>query len=298
MKLTYKLSKFSFIVLEVVIIAGCANHSYTKHYDDGVVYASQGDLEIAKKEFKKSLELYRFFSPSIRSSEIIDDMNQGIIERETATLFIKGISYANQKAYEQAINEYTLVIGKRPKYALAYDSRGSAYLETGEYDLAIKDFNTAIAITPQFLEAYVNRGIAYVGKSQYELATQDYQKAIELDPKFDFSYVNLGLLYQKQNQLEQAIHNYTLALNINARLADAYYNRANALRDLGKYDLAITDYNEAIKINRDIAAYYSNRGYVHLVSLGHPIMGCLDLQKACKLGECENYNVAVQNDDC
>jgi len=298
MKLTYRISNFFFIVLAAITIAGCASPSYVKHYDDGVVYASQGDLEIAKKEFNKSLEIYRFFGPSVRSSEIIDNMDKGIIEKETATLFIKGISYANQKLYDQAISAYTRVIEKEPSYARAFDSRGSAYFETGEYELAIKDFNTAIILNPQFVEAYVNRGIAYVGKSQYELAMQNYQKAIEIDPNFDLAYVNFGLLYQEQKQYEQAINNYTIALNINPKHADAYHHRANAQRDLGSYDLAIEDYNKAIKINRDAAVYYSNRGYVHLVNLGHPIMGCLDLQKACKLGECENYNAAVQNNDC
>lgn len=298
MKATHRIINFSFIVLAVISIAGCANPSYKKHYADAVAYASQGNLEIANKEFKRSLEIYRFFSPSIRSGEIIDDMNQGKIEQETVALFIKGISYANQRLFKQAINEYSLVIENSPEYALAYESRGSAYIETGEYDLAINDFNTAITLESQISEAYVNRGVAYVGKSQYELAMQDYQKAIELDPNLDFSYVNLGLLYQKQNQLEKAIHNYTLALNVNGRNADAYYGRANALRDLGKYDLAIRDYNEAIKINRDVAVYYSNRGNVHLVKLGHPIMGCLDLQNACKLGECKYYNAAVKKNDC
>ena len=75
--------------------------------------------------------------------------------------------------------------------------------------------------------------------------------------------------------------------------AEAYSNRANLHHILGKYDLAIKDYNKAIEFNPNAAVLYSNRGYVHLVRLGHEIKGCLDLQRACKLGECKYYDAAV-----
>ena len=76
MNLTYKIFNFSFIVLAIITISSCAHRSYKEPYDKGVVYASQGSFEIARKEFDKSLEIYRFFGPSIRSIEIIDDMNK------------------------------------------------------------------------------------------------------------------------------------------------------------------------------------------------------------------------------
>ena len=298
MNLTFKIFNFSFIVITLITVISCAHRSYEEPYDKGVVYASQGSFDIAKKEFNKSLEIYRFFSPSIRSIEIIDDMNKGKITKETATLIFLGISNSNKKLYDHVINDYSRIIEKTPKYARVYDLRGSTYFKIGKYSLAIKDYNTAIAIDSKFTEAYINRGIAYVGKSQYELAIQDYQKAIELDPSFDLAYVNLGFIYEVQKLYEQAIKNYTSALDINSKNAEAYYNRGNVRHNLGRYDLAIEDYNKAIEIKPGAAVLYSRRGYVHLVELGHEIKGCLDLQKACKLGECENYDAAVQRDDC
>ena len=298
MNLTYKIFNFSFIVLAAITIISCAHRSYEEPYDKGVAYASQGNFEFAKKEFNKSLEIYRFFGPSIRSAEIIDDMNKGKISKEAASLIFLGLSNSNKKLYDQVIIDYNQIIEKNPKYSRVYDLRGSTYYKIGKPDLAIKDYNMAIAIDPEFTEAYINRGIAYAGKSQYDPAIQDYQKAIELDPGFDLAYLNLGFVYEEQEMYRQAITNYTSALDINSSNAEAYYNRANVHHNLGKHDLAIKDYNKAIENKPGSAVFYSRRGYVHLVELGHEIKGCLDLQKACKLGECENYNAAVQRDDC
>ena len=298
MNLTYKIFNFPFIVLTIKTIISCAHRSYKEPYDKGVVYASQGSFEIAKKEFNKSLEINRFFGPSIRSIEIIEDMNKGKITKETAALIFMEISNSNKKLYDQAINDYSRIIEKNPKYARVYELRGGTYFKIGEYGLAIKDYNTAIEIDSVFTEAYVNRGVAYAGKGQYELAIQDYQKAIEINPSFDLAYVNLGFVNEEKKLYEQAIKNYTSALDINSRNAEAYYNRGNVHHSLGSHDLAIKDYNKAIEIKPGAAVFYSRRGYVHLVELGHEIKGCLDLQKACKLGECENYDAAVQRDDC
>lgn len=293
-----KIFNLSFIVLAIVFIIGCAHRSYIEPYDKGVVYASQGSFEIARKEFNESLEIYRFFGPSIRSIEIIDDMNNRKITKETAVLLFAGISSANKKLYEQAIYDYSRAIEKHPEYARVYELRGSTYFKNGEYGLAIKDYNTVIEIDSEFTEAYVSRGVAYAGKGQYELAIQDYHKAIELNPGFDLAFVKLGFVYEEQKLYEKAIKNYTSALDINSRNAEAYYNRGNVHHSLGMHDLAIKDYNEAAEIKPGDAVLYSRRGYVHLVELGHEIKGCLDLQRACKLGECENYNAAVQRDDC
>lgn len=298
MNLAYKIFNFSFIVLTIITISSCAHRSYKEPYDKGVVYASQGSFEIARKEFDKSLEIYRFFGPSIRSVEIIEDMNKGKITKETAALLFMEISNSNKKLYDQAINGYSRIIETNQKYARVYEFRGGTYFKIREYGLAIKDYNTAIEIDSEFTEAYVNRGVAYAGKGQYELAIQDYQKAIELDPSFDMAYVNLGYVNEEKKLYEQAIKYYTSALDINSRNAEAYYSRGNVYHSLGSHDLAIKDYNKAIEFKPGDAVLYSRRGYVHLVELGHEIKGCLDLQKACKLGECDNYDAAVQRDDC
>jgi tetratricopeptide (TPR) repeat protein len=289
---------FSFAVLLAVFITGCAHRSYVEPYDRGVVLASQGNYEGAKQAFISSLDVYQYFTPSVRSIEIIDDMNKGVISKDTAALIFTGISNADKKLYGQAIIDYSRAIDDNPEYAYLYVLRGSAYSKTGKLDLAVNDYNTSITLDPEIAETYINRGFTYAGESQYESAIRDYKKAIELDPNLDLAYLKSGVVYEAQEQYEHAVKSYTSAIEINPMNAEAYSRRANLHHILGKYDLAIKDYNEAIEFNPDAAVLYSNRGYVHLVRLGHEIKGCLDLQRACKLGECKYYDAAVQRDDC
>jgi tetratricopeptide (TPR) repeat protein len=288
----------SFVALLIVFITGCAHRSYFEPYDRGVALASQGNYKVAKQEFMNSLDVYQYFTPSIRSIEIIDDMNKGIISRDTAALIFAAVSNSDKKLYDQAIIGYNRAIDNSPEYAYLYVLRGSVYSKNGEHDMAINDYNTTITIDPGIAETYINRGITYADKNQYESAIQDYQKAIELDPNLDLAYLNSGVVYEVQKLYDSAVKNYTSAIEINPVNAEAYTKRANLHHILGKYDLAIKDYNNAIEFNPDVAVLYSNRGYVHLVRLGHEIKGCLDLQRACKLGECEYYDAAVQRDDC
>ena len=42
-----------------------------------------------------------------------------------------------------------------------YNNRGLAYAEQGDYQQAISDYNLAIQINPQYAKAYGNRGNAY-----------------------------------------------------------------------------------------------------------------------------------------
>lgn len=298
MKITCNVFTFSFIVLLAMITIGCAHRSYVEPYDRGVTFAFQGNYEVAKQEFMNSLDIYQYFTPSIRSIEIIDDMNKGIISKDTAALIFTGIYNSDKKLYDQGIIGYNRAIDNNPEYAYLYVLRGRAYSKTGEHDLAINDYNTSIKVDPEIAETYIYRGITYAEKSHYESAIQDYQKAIKLDPNLDLAYLNLGVVYEAQTLYEYAVKYYTFAIDINPMNAEAYSNRANLYHNLGNYYLAIKDYNRAIELNPGDAVLYSNRGYVHLVRLKHVTKGCLNLRRACELGECEYYDAAVQRDHC
>ena len=79
---------------------------------------------------------------------------------------------------------------------------------------------------------------------------------------------------------------------------NAYNNRGVAYLGKDQYDQAISDYSKAIEINPKYANAYNNRGYIYLVKLGNKVKACADWKKACELGKCKNYNLAIENGDC
>jgi tetratricopeptide (TPR) repeat protein len=59
--------------------------------------------------------------------------------------------------------------------------RGAAYLKKGLYDKAIEDFTKVIERFPRYPEYYRSRGIAYELMGLYDKAQEDFKKAMELE---------------------------------------------------------------------------------------------------------------------
>jgi tetratricopeptide (TPR) repeat protein len=171
----------------------------------GVDYAAQGKFKEANEEFAKALKVDPSFGPAKRASKVMKDVSDQKLEGQTAVQYFKGISYAIQGQYEQAISHYNQAIEINPTFASAYISRGVAYAQSrGQYDQALSDFSKAIEISPQFAKAYKDRGFTYYKKGQYDQAITDYSKAVEINPKFAEAYFNRAVAYYSKGEYEKA----------------------------------------------------------------------------------------------
>ncbi|MFA5323745.1 MAG: tetratricopeptide repeat protein [Smithella sp.] len=174
-----------------------------------------------------------------------------------------GLSLFIEGNKKNIIEHYTEAIHLKPNYVTAYHNRGLAYIKLGQYRLAIEDFDKAIALRPNHRIHYLDRGSAYFHLGQYQRAVEDYNKAIHLQPEY----------------------------------AEAYNNRGSAYFHLGQYQRAVEDYNKAIHLQPDYAEVYQNRGFVYLNN-GNKNLGCLDVQKACKLGNCKALSLTKKKGVC
>ena len=190
-----------FLSIGLCYAQNVAGQSTTK----GVDYAAQGKFKEAKEEFARALKVDPSFGPAKRASKVMKDVSDQKIESQTAVHYFKGISYAINGQYDQAISHYNQAIEINPTFANAYISRGVAYAQSrGQYDQAISDFSKAIEISPQFAKAYKDRGFAYYKKGQYDQAISDYSKAIEINPRFADAYFNRAVAYYSKGEYEKA----------------------------------------------------------------------------------------------
>jgi len=79
--------------------------------------------------------------------------------------------------------DYDRAIEINPKFAVAYDGRGTAYAILGNYRKAMEDYDRAIEIDPRFALAYRNRAASYgsLGNKKQEYA--DLKIAAQLGDK-------------------------------------------------------------------------------------------------------------------
>jgi tetratricopeptide (TPR) repeat protein len=130
----------------------------------------------------------------------------------------RGISFASQNDFEQAIAEFTQAIRLDPNLAAAYFNRGLAYKNKQDYDQAIADYTQALRIDPNDAAAYNNRGGAYFYKQDYDRAIADCTQAIRLDPNNATPYGGRAYAYYNKKDYDRARADFTKALQINPNM--------------------------------------------------------------------------------
>ena len=231
------------------------------------------------------------YDQALADFELIVTTNDHLFLKEVIIYFYRGNVYNYLGQYERAIEDYDQALDINPQYAAAYNNRGVAYGELGEYERAIQDYDQALDIDPRDAKAYYNRGNAYRVLGQYEREIEDYDQALDINPQLAETYNNRGAAYRVLGQYERAIEDYDQALEINPQLAEAYNNRGNAYSDLSQYERAIQDYDQALDIDpRDAKAYY-NRGNAYRV-LGQYERAIQDYDQALEINPqlAEAYN--------
>lgn len=230
--------------------------------------------------------------------QAIADFSQAILLEPSAAAYNnRGLVYSELKQYQQAFSDYNEAIRHEPSYMVAYENQGNAYQNLKQHHQAINVYNHAIRLDPSYASAYSNRGNSYMQLKQYQNAFADFNQAIRLDPSNAAFYNNRGYAYAQLKQYQQAISDYNQAMKLDSDLALTYLNRGNAYRHLEQYQQAIKDYTQATKLEPGYAAAYNNLGLTHILSKD-TVQGCLDLNKACSLGDCNGYNFTREKGMC
>jgi tetratricopeptide (TPR) repeat protein len=162
-----------------------------------------------------------------------------------------------------ALADFNRAIALNPKYASAYNSRGSLKKnKLNDFPGALADYNQAIALNPQSALAYNNRGaLRYSKLNDPQGALADYDRAIALNPRYAGAYNNRGNLKKnKLNDPQGALADFDRAISINPQYAGAYNSRGS-LKHTQLNDLkgALADYDRAIALDPQYAGTYRNR---------------------------------------
>jgi len=140
--------------------------------------------------------------------------------------------------------------------------RGVTFAEQGKYAEAMDDFNRVIEKNPMFAKAYANRATLLILSSDLDQAQTDYQRACTLDPKLLQAQLGLGRVYHLLGLKEEALDCFNQAIELDPDKADIICCRADLLADMGRYRDALVDYARTLDISPEFAHAYRNGSWL------------------------------------
>jgi protein O-GlcNAc transferase len=239
----------------------------------GIVYATQGNTQLALKHFDKITEIKPDYDEawSNRGNALLElkqyeqalaSYNKAVSMKSdnAGSWYNRGNALSELKQYDQALASYDKAISIKSDTAAFWYNRGNALSELEQYEQALDSYDKAVSIKSDYAEAWSNRGNALSELKQYKQALDSYDKAINFKPDYAEVWFNYGNTFSELKQYDQALAFYDKAISIKPDYAEAWSNRGNALSELKQNEQALTSYDRAISIKSDYVEAWSNRG--------------------------------------
>jgi len=154
-----------------------------KHYNRGVEFHQNGDLNQAIKSYKEAI------AADGRLAEAYSNL---------------GAVYLAQKSYDKAAEAFTKALALKPDRPTTLNGLGNALYARGKAAEAKDKWAKAIEIDPNFASAYYNMGNALESEKDEKSALSEYMKAINANPKMADAYYRIGGILHKTKHPAQA----------------------------------------------------------------------------------------------
>jgi tetratricopeptide (TPR) repeat protein len=172
---------------------------------------------------------------------------KGSLSKSSKGLCAAGYVYLRQGAFDRAVSLFSQAKAYGPENLDVDFYLGQALLNSGEYEQAINQFNLLIKSRPDYPKYYSSLGAAYKKSGQLMQASIAMQTALSKDKQNISTMIDLSQIWIELKWYQQALHLLEQAQEINPDIPDIYINRAIALWHLGKIDDAKHFFNKALK---------------------------------------------------
>ena len=171
-------------------------------------------------------------------------------------LYLYGTTFLQLKKYSDAIKYLSFSIIQNSKFADSFNNRGIAYAENSNFDQAIKDYDQSIKLKENNFDAYLNKGIALKNIFRFKEAINHFNISLKLRPNDAKVYYNSGNVFLELNNFNKALELYNKAILLQKNYSEAYAKRGEVNFFLKNYDLSMRDYSQSIKLNSDLDYVY------------------------------------------
>lgn len=232
----------------------------------------------AQKEFIQKLNYLRFFPLIVQGFYLVQSKKfYEAVELYTEAIELApgfvplyallGDTYKSMFQYEDAINEFRMVLWHDPLNILAYRALCQIYEEIDDFDNAILMYQKLIELNPNNPIYHSNLANIHYINGNIKEAVTSYYNAIMLNPDQNWTSViaqTLGYVFQEsEKNFDAAISSYQNALHLTPRDIDIYINLGSVFYDKGDYASALAIYNLALEIAPLDARIHCNLGYLY-----------------------------------
>ena len=160
----------------------------------------------------------------------------------------------------KAMAQFQAAVSANPDYWKGLHNRGVSYALQHKFDEAIADFTRVVKLKPKYTNAWFNRGEIYFDLGRYEKALSDYTQALQHKPDDYDTYVRRGHTYFQLRRFREALSDYDRAAKIAPEKVEPVVNRGDANRSLGQWRQAAEDYQRSDWLGQSVRSSLSERG--------------------------------------
>lgn len=198
------------------------------HYHIGAQLMKLGELDEAKNEFLRALEI------NPKDPRVLNDL---------------GLIYRQKNDLDKAEQYFKLAIEAKNNFSLPFINLVELYLIQNRFDESKTLLENSIKENPENVELSYNLAYVYHYFNYLSEAEKYYQKVLNLEPKHPSALNNIGVLYLTIGNIKSSDFYLKLCIDKNPHFTLAFLNYGDLLFQLGRYDESIFYYYKGLETN-------------------------------------------------
>ena len=104
---------------------------------------------------------------------------------EIDALMVEGVHRMEAQQYGEAIEIFSQMIARAPKFAEAYNKRATVYYLMQEFEQSIADIRHTLQLNPVHFGALSGMGLCYLGLDEPRKALEWFERAVAVNPNLN-----------------------------------------------------------------------------------------------------------------
>lgn len=115
-------------------------------------------------------------------------------DTENARLFATGTAAMERRAFPEAIDAFSTLVGRDPMFAEGWNKRATVYYAIGDYRASVDDIRRVLALEPRHFGALSGLGLIYTAIGEPTAAVRSFEAALAIAPQLAAARAHVEML--------------------------------------------------------------------------------------------------------